>query len=109
MNFKKVYKFYSDLVMLLSALYGSLCSLFYLDKIIKGKYKLTLFEYEPTCYFLLEFDMTLSGIGSFEVVEKEGKQVAICKRSVLHIVIFRTRFSLGLIWEEDYSSEIKTN
>ncbi len=73
-------------------------------KLQTANWAVIAFEYVPDCYFVLEFDFNLSGTGSFSRVTDPISKIDSyhCERSVIHIVLFRTKFGLRKKWTEKY-------
>ena len=57
-------------------------------------YEFSGFDYDPDLYFIFELDLNFSGYGSYKTSDTYTEY----ERSVLHIVLFRTKFSIRKKW-----------
>lgn len=52
------------------------------------------FDYNPDIWFIFELDINLRGWGSISEKIQENKKVYTYERSILHLVIFKTKFGI---------------
>lgn len=55
------------------------------------------FDYDPEIWFIFEFDFNLKGWGSIGKKVEGNKQITTFERSLLHLVIFKTKFGIRKI------------
>lgn len=68
------------------------------------------FDYDPSIWFIFEFDLNFKGWGSYSKKIENNKQITTFERSLLHLVIFKTKFGIRKIkkvYEEVNKDELK--
>lgn len=70
-------------------------------------YIILIFEFDPEVYFLFELDLNFTGWGALSVREEVDKLIYTYERSIIHLVIFRTKFGLRKKWDVVVDNKIK--
>jgi hypothetical protein len=75
---------------LISFFWKKICDFFKFKKTF-GSWTITGFDYDPDVWFIIEFNLELSGYGSFHIVEKENYNLIKYERTAASLVLFRTK------------------
>jgi hypothetical protein len=66
-----------------------------------NNWNISAFDYDPTVWFILEFNLQLSGWGSYNLEEKDNYVLVSYERTVASLVLFRTKiFQITKKWTE---------
>lgn len=66
-----------------------------------GNWTISAFDYDPSVWFIVEFDVQLRGWGSYSEEKHEGYTLHKYERTVSSLVLFRTKiFRLSKKWIE---------
>jgi hypothetical protein len=75
---------------LISKLWKKICDLLKFKKTFNS-WTISGFDYDPSIWFIIEFNLELKGYGSFQIVEKENYNLINYERTVVSLVLFRTK------------------